>query len=299
MKKLFKNGISIRVIHVLVLVCVAAIVALLVFSTRQSSDVFSTLSSETNNYIVRQKAAHDLMEASDYLTENVQRFAETGDEIYLDRYFEEAEVSRRRENAINAMNESHADANLVRQLEEALTGSKNLMHDEYLAMEIVIEELDLDTKYNEKLEPYKQDAASVSANNGMEAAQELVMGNGYYAKKEEIRTNLKNALEMLDDEMSAARRKTSAELTKDLTVTRILIALLVVVLLLLVLVLATQCTIPLLTAFRCKEKKEHIPMIGSREFRALSASYNEMYDRLELRPDSDVTDEGNQPEEEK
>ena len=297
MKKLFKAGISIRVIHVLVLVCVVAIVALLVFSTRQSSDVFSTLSSETDNYIVRQKAAHDLMEASDYLTENVQRFAQTGDEIYLDRYFEEAEVSRRRESAINAMNESQADANLVRQLEEALTGSKNLMHDEYLAMEIVIEEMNLDTKYNEKLEPYKQDAASVSANDGMEAAQELVMGNGYYEKKEEIRTDLKNALEMLDNEMSAARRKTSAELTKDLTVTRILIVVLVLVLLILVVVLATQCTIPLITAYRCNEQKRHIPNIGSREFRALSASYNEMHDRLQIQPDSDIPDEGKQPEE--
>ena len=59
--KIASKGISIRIIHVIALICAAAIVALLFFTTRQSSNLVSTLSSETDNYIVRQKAAHDLM----------------------------------------------------------------------------------------------------------------------------------------------------------------------------------------------------------------------------------------------
>ena len=296
MKKMFKNGISIKVIHALVLVCMAAIVVLLVFSTRQSSSVFSTLSSESSNYIVRQKAAHDLMEASDYLTENVQRFTLTGDETFLDRYFEEAEVSKRRDNALTSMTENHADADLVQQLNDALRGSQTLMLDEYLAMEIVIEEMGLDTKYNEKLEPYRQDAAAVSASGGMEAARNLVMGSGYYEKKEEIRTKLKNALEMLDDEMAAARRKSSAELTKDLTVTRVLIIVLVVLLLALVVLLGTQCTIPLITAYKCRQQKTRLPIAGSLEFRAMSESYNEMMDQLNIQPESPPAEEESYPD---
>ena len=91
-------------------------------STLRSSDVFTTLSSATDNYIVRQKAAHDLMEASDYLTENVQRFTLTGDVKYLNQYFEEANVSKRRDQALITMSENHADENLIRQLQEALNG---------------------------------------------------------------------------------------------------------------------------------------------------------------------------------
>ena len=41
MKKLFKNGISIRVIHIAMLVCAAAIVGLLIYSTTKSSSVFT------------------------------------------------------------------------------------------------------------------------------------------------------------------------------------------------------------------------------------------------------------------
>ena len=106
MKKLFKNGISIRLIHVLMLICAVAIVLLLVFSTQRTSAVFTTLSNETENYIVRQKAAHDLMEASDYLTENVQRFTLDGDPKYMNQYFEEANNSKRREAALTTMTET-------------------------------------------------------------------------------------------------------------------------------------------------------------------------------------------------
>ena len=44
-----------------------------------------------------QKAAHELMNASDYLTEQVQRFTINGDLRFLEQYFTEAFESKRRE----------------------------------------------------------------------------------------------------------------------------------------------------------------------------------------------------------
>ena len=77
------KGISLKTLHIAMIICAVIISALLVFSTYQSSNVFSKLSKATGNYIVRQKAAHELMEASDYLTEMVQRFTLEGDTQYL------------------------------------------------------------------------------------------------------------------------------------------------------------------------------------------------------------------------
>ena len=68
------EGISLRVLHIAMVVCAVIISLLLIFSTYQSANVFTTLNKATGNYIVRQEAAHELMEASDYLTEMVQRF---------------------------------------------------------------------------------------------------------------------------------------------------------------------------------------------------------------------------------
>lgn len=315
MKKMFKNGISIRTIHIAMLVCAAAIVGLLIYSTTKSSGVFSNLSSETENYIVRQKAAHDLMEASDYLTENVQRFTLNGDVKYMNQYFEEANVSQRRQNAVKAMSENNADQSLINQLDEALANSMHLMETEKLAMKLVIEakkevsedpesykDLELvfaeneANKYPDKIEgEYDLKNAgddidgeqldSLPADEKMEKARELVMGSAYYVEKEKIRTSLKNALEMMDDQMTAARRKTSSDMMKELTVNRVIIIILVVVLAALILLTAVLVTLPALTASRSVRKKERLPISGAKEFRELTESYNNMYDKLQPPPE--------------
>lgn len=283
MKKILKKGISIQAIHVVTLICVAAIVALLMFSTQRTSGVFSTLSSETENYIVRQKAAHDLMEASDYLTENVQRFTLTGDVKYLNQYFEEANVSRRRDQALMAMSENHADESLIRQLQEALNESQDLMDDEKYAMILVIDAMGI-TKYPDDLRPLANDLDKddefKSSEEKIRVAQDKVMGDEYYASKEIIRTKLKNCLETMDDEMSATRRKTSAQMLKELAANRIAVIVLVVVLGILILLTAALSTIPMITSHREMLRGGPLPVIGSREFREISEKYNEMYEKL-------------------
>ena len=318
MKKLFKNGISIRVIHIAMLVCAVAIVGLLIYSTTKSSSVFTNLSAETENYIVRQKAAHDLMEASDYLTENVQRFTLNGDVKYMNQYFEEANVSQRRQAAVKAMSENNADQSLIDQLNKALENSIHLMETEKLAMKLVIEakkevsedpesyqDLELvfaeneANKYPDKIEgEYDLKNASddvvdgelldsLPADEKMEKARELVMGSAYYVEKEKIRTSLKNALETMDDQMAAARRKTSTDMMKELTINRVVIVILVVVLAALILLTAVLITIPALAASRDVRKKERLPVTGAQEFRELTESYNDMYDKLQPPPEEE------------
>ncbi len=283
MKKIFKNGVSIRVIHVLTLICVAAIAVLLVVSMQRSSDVFSTLSAATENYIVRQKAAHDLMEASDYLTESVQRFTLTGDVKYLNQYFEEANVSKRRDQALMTMSENNADQSLVQQLQEALNESQDLMDDEKYAMILVIDALGI-SKYPDDLKPLVHDLQTEdefkSTEEKLKLAQDKVMGDEYYAHKEVIRTKLKNSLEMMDDQMAATRRKTSADMMRELSANRVVVMVLVVVLGILILLTAVLSTIPLITSHRKMMKGERLPITGSKEFREMSKKYNEIYDQM-------------------
>ena len=122
---------------------------------------------------------------------------------------------------------------------------------------------------------------SLPPDEKMEKARELVMGSHYYAKKEEIRTSLKNALEMMDNQMAATRRKSSSDLMKDLTVNRVIIIILVVVLAALILLTAILITIPALAASRSVRKKERLPVGGAKEFRELTENYNDMFDKLQ------------------
>ena len=278
-----EKGISLRILHIAMVACAVVICVLLVYSTYQSGSVFSKLSKATGNYITRQKAAHDLMEASDYLTENVQRFTLTGDVKYLNQYFEEANVSKRRDQALITMSENNADENLVRQLQEALEESQDLMDDEKYAMILVIDALGI-TKYPDDLKPLVHDLDKddefKSAEEKIKLAQDKVMGDEYYASKEIIRTKLKNSLEMMDDQMAATRRKTSADMMRELSANRVVVIVLVAVLGILILLTALLSTIPLINSHRKMMKNERLPITGSKEFREMSEKYNEIYDQL-------------------
>ena len=275
------GGISIRVIHVTMILCTVIIALLLGFSTYQSSNVFTTLSKTTGNYLVRQKAAHDLMEASDYLTEMVQRFTLEGDETYLNNYFEEAFVSKRREASIMAMSDNNADQSLIRQLQEAMEESQSLMYREYYAMKLVIEAKGI-KDYPDTIRAIELNEKDVflSEQEKMDLAQNMVMGSEYYVSKDLIRSRLKSSLETMDQQMSETQRDTSAQMMRDLTYARGILIVLFVVLLFLIAMTAYLSTIPLIRASRSIRKNESIPVSGAKEFRELASQYNSMQETL-------------------
>jgi hypothetical protein len=275
------GGISIRVVNIAMTLCAIAIAVLLVIFSNRSSGVFNTLSSETGNYIVRQKAAHDLMEASDYLTENVQRFTLEADTKYMDQYFEEAYTSKRRESAVMTMSENNADTALIQQIQEALDESMELMYREYYAMKLVIDAKDIRT-YPDTLRAIEltEEDQFLSAEAKMDKAQDMVMGREYYASKEIIRTKLKNSLEILDDQMAATRRSTNAEMMSELARGRTLVIVMIVVLTVLVGMIMVLTTSPLINAARQARKKERLDVGGTKEMRGIADSYNEMFDTV-------------------
>ena len=275
------KGISLRMLHIAMVVCAVIISFLLIFSTYQSASVFSSLNKATGNYIVRQQAAHELMEASDYLTEMVQRFTLEGDTKYMDSYFEEAFVSKRREASISSMSESEAEEALVGQLQAAMEESTSLMYREYYAMKLVIEAKEI-RNYPETLRAIelKEEDTFLSPDEKMELAQEMVLGPEYYEKKEIIRTNLKSSLQTLDKLMTTTRQNTTAELNRELTIIRVIIIVLTILILFLIYMTARLGSIPLMKAQEDAAAGKPISEKGAREFAYMAKSYNKMHEKL-------------------
>ena len=281
-------GISIKVVHAAMLVLGLLLILLLVFSSYKNTNVFTRLNKETGNYIVRQKAAHDLMEASDYLTEMTQRFTLEGDTQYLDNYFEEAFGNQRREAAITSMAENEAEQSLVSQIQGALNESNKLMYREYYAMQLVIDAKEIKT-YPDKLRgvELKPEDMNLSAEEKMELAQKMVMGTEYYAQKELIRNDLKAGLNTLDTMMATARTETTAQLNSEMNTVRIFIIIVAVLLLIIIGLSAYLGTIPLIKAAKCAQNGEAIPVTGAKEFRYLANSYNKLTGAKEKDEDDD------------
>ena len=116
----------------------------------------------------------------------------------------------------------------------------------------------------------------------------MVMGTEYYEHKESIRNKLRSSLEVLDQQMTATRQSTSADLNRELTLVRIVIAILTVVIILLIWLTARLGTIPLMEAGKKAEAGEAIPVTGAKEFRRLAGKYNEMLGKLHESKEADL-----------
>ena len=121
----------------IVLTAVIAIIlsALSIFSLKE----FSTLQQTTEQYILCENAAKQLQDGSDYLTEQVRLYAATRQTQYRSLYFEEANTTKRREKALDALKEYFDGTYTFAALEKALECSEELMETEYYSMRLVAE----------------------------------------------------------------------------------------------------------------------------------------------------------------
>ena len=122
---------SLGITAVLAILCIA--VSILGFRK------YEVLQSSTRDYIACEAAAQRFQTGSDTLTRQVRLAAATGEQTYIDAYFEEANVTRSRETALADLAALHGGEDAVTSLEQALSASMDLMWTEYYAMRLVEE----------------------------------------------------------------------------------------------------------------------------------------------------------------
>ena len=85
-----KDGVSLRKTFAFMLPVSLVVTGLLLAATFFTFRVYYFLSGATDDYIILSESAAGLLQASDYLTEEVQSYSVTGDRVHLDNYFYEA-----------------------------------------------------------------------------------------------------------------------------------------------------------------------------------------------------------------
>ena len=91
---------------------------------------YAILRSATQDYIFCENAAHKLQEGSDILTKQVRLATATGDSKYIDAYFEEANVTKSREAALDDLSSLDGSEDAIVALQNALSASVDLMQTE-------------------------------------------------------------------------------------------------------------------------------------------------------------------------
>lgn len=273
-----RKGISLRTAYVWMIVGAVIISGLMIFSTFHLTKTFRQLLNATNEYIDLDKAAYELMDASDYLTENVQRFTVDGNMDYLNAYFIEAFETNRREDAISKMAEDPRSKAALDQLQEAMNESKDLMNLEYYAMKLVIEAKGY-TDYPEILKDIQLTAedAALSPEKKMRLATKTVLGEEYYAKKDLIRSNMKESLVELEKLTRSLEETSARNLETELLIFRIIIIIQVAGIIFMIWLTSRLGINPVLRAVDKIRDDSPIPEVGANEFRYLARTYNKMY----------------------
>ena len=230
LKEKFKEkeneGVSLRTIQIWLIVgSIVFFSALLFFSFYFSANIKS-FTEVTDKHIEFRKDALELMDASDYLTENVQRFTVNGERRFLNAYFDEAFTLKHREKAIEKMEQGSGDSVALRKLKRALVDSVELMNREYYAMRLVIEAKDY-ADYPDVLNSVDLTKADkeLSAEAKMSLATKMVLDNDYYMKKNQIRNDMKASLDALEKEAASAEEKATKIFNRDLIFVRVILVL--------------------------------------------------------------------------
>ncbi len=271
------HGVSLRVVNNFLLVMAVVISAVLFVAMHLTTSMHEQMNEMTERLIEWQRDCYNVQSASDYLTENIRNFVITGEKKYLDQYFEEAKVTRRRDIALEKMEKLHGDSVAYRDLKEAIKGSVELMNKEYYAARLAVEAYSYDLEeYPEEVRNVVLDAEDLNAEpeEKRSRAEDILFGEDYGKDKTSISQNINNCINDLDQDLNYDQKEISKKLDMQVLIEHILTVLLIVVMLGTVILTFYLVIRPLEKCVELIREEKDIPINGAYEIQFLAKTYN-------------------------
>ena len=266
-----------------IFVIVALIVATgLYIADRLVTQGYLRMGQVHERYIIAQQSATNLEIGSDVLTSAVRNFVVTGDTQYLQEYFNEANVTRRRDEAVDNLETMMSrDSAAYGHLSTALSLSNELMLDEYQAMKLILST----GNYDEALIPDVIKEIELNAGDTGKSTEEkrltafnLVYGDRYEDYKTRIRSNTALCTQELIEASERERVAQDNRMNLLLGIQTVLTVAMLAVVLLIVLFISGWIRRPLSRMVEQMKAKETVPPSGAEELRFVSETYNSIFE---------------------
>lgn len=244
------------------------------------SNVFHTMRESTEDYMLCANAAKDLQDGSDYLTEQVRLAAMTSEKKYIDLYFQEADVTQRRENALKELQKSFDGTEAMASLQQALNCSNDLMNTEFYSMRLVLEANHVapaewqDELRNTQLS--KEDAMLSDADK-LKKAQNIVCDDEYQNARTEISSNVQDCMNELMRVTKSGQGRATQIFTDVFRKLGICVAIFSVLVLFICILIRRLIVKPLISYNESIQLGEIFPVIGAAELQSLAETYNKVY----------------------
>lgn len=241
---------------------------------------FRVLQTTTEQYILCEKAATNLRDGSDYLTEQVRLYVMTGQQNYLDSYFEEADHTRRRENALAALETYFDGTHTFTTLETAMDLSTQLMDTEYYAMRLVLETGDSDqVSWPAPIQAItlSADDEALSSSGKLRRAQQLVCDDNYQSVRTQISAQVSRCLSDLIQQTRDQQSQASVVFFGMYQKLEMSIGILVVITLGVCILIRRLVVVPILKCNESIKAGQPFPVEGADELQVMAETYNKVY----------------------
>ena len=273
-----RKGLSFSKFSYILGVIVIILSVSLLVTTFFVNEEYEDVQKASENHIRWQQIAWNLEQASDYLTNEVRLFVETGKDEHLQNYFWEANVSKRRDTALEEIQKDFSEESQVyRFLNSAMNESLDLMRREYLAMRLKLESMHKEISlYPQEIQDIEvgEETLALPSDQLAQLARRYVLDDYYSEKKDRIEQRVNGCLDGLLQEATATQNRLSFNMRLVLAVQRTEILALVLSLMVFAFFTVRQVIRPLRTAVPKIKKNETLDELGSQEFRLFAKAYN-------------------------
>lgn len=272
--------VKIRVVSRLSLIVTITLTVLCVVISTYGLKKYAVLRSSLQEYVSCESAILQFIKGSDTLTEQARLAASTGEITYIDGYFQEANIDRNREKALEVIASYEGNGNAVELLEESMQNSKELMETEYYVMRLVEEsngtEQESWPQELQNMELSAEDEA-LSKEGKLMRAQNLMCGPDYELAKKKILNGTNEVLETLSDQIGNKQNR-SANIFFDVF-KKILfcIGCFAVFLFAIYYIMRHWIVTPLARYNESIKRGEIFPVCGAYELQLLAKIYNEVF----------------------
>lgn len=276
-----QKGYSLRLMSCIFMVAAFLTAAALFLSDSSVTKGYKRMLQASKRFITAQQAASAMEIGSDYLTDRVRSFAFAGDMQYMLDYFDELNVTRRRENALSTLEEllEGNDNSAYERLADALNLSNELVNREYYSMRLMVESGD----YDPDLIPDEVSSFSLSREDleldpelQREKAQNLVFDDYYMDYKEHIRENVRLCTEDLIRNASEELEQASVQMSNLLRIQTVLTFILLIIVLGFVGFIEFQVRRPLTRMVAQMKSQKAVSPNGAKELQFVTRTYNEI-----------------------
>lgn len=273
------KGIKITTLNMSMIVLSLIVFVLLIGGTFSLNRKYESLINNTDDYMLCEKAAGDLSNASDYLTEQVRLFTVNYDSRNMFNYFEEANSVQRREKALDSLKNNEMGTGSAESLNKALKASNDLMEREIRAMKLICVANGYENM-PEEVKDYVLNIEDMSLSNDekINKARTLVFDEGYESAKEVIRTHLGHYTDSIIGVLDERQSLLEYNMNKALSYQRILIIILFVMNVITFIAITVLIIRPLSIHIKHIKEDNLLNITGSYEFKYLALTYNDIYE---------------------